>query len=320
MTFKLQSPLDLPPNLLEEYSIVEKTFIEVIQSMNPASLEASFNEWKSLFDKVLQNQAAGIRFHKGGELQNMGACKLYTGQTLEAFHYFILAYVEDLLSLDLDSANITPSARTLKEIFKLSDKELILIQDNIEIIINSKGIVQNPYDVLNLILQTRAYDDLEKKARKLSLSIEYNKYPSISHMPGEFENRVFIGGDYESVYLLDAIIIPVLEFGFTPIIAAEFKTDKHNIHHHALLLLHNCKYAIFDVSSKGGQMMEAERTLDYETETLFVCNKSGQSRVSAMLKSFGKNYEIQWFEDRKELKSIIYHFLPVQASPSEGIK
>jgi len=53
-------------------------------------------------------------------------------------------------------------------------------------------------------------------------------------------------------------------------------------------------------------MMEAERTLDYGTITLFVCNITEQPRVSAMLKSLGKNYEIHWFEKRKELKKHIF--------------
>ena len=66
--------------------------------------------------------------------------------------------------------------------------------------------------------------------------------------------------------------------------------------------------------------MEAERTLEYGTETLFVCNKREQTRVSAMLKSLGEKYKIHWFENRKELKKHIYDFLPTEAEPSPGIE
>ncbi len=318
MSFKIQPPTELPQNLLDEYTVVEKRFIDALQIMDPALIENSYNHWNKLYHKILNTQPDGVRYHKGGEVHNMGACKIYTHQALESFHFFMMGYIEDLLSLPLETANNTPGAKTLRELFKLSEEEFKMIRECVEEVVSKKGIVQNPKDVLDSILNLRAYDELERKAKKVTLLVRYGRYSSISHLPEEWEKRVFIGGDYESVYLLDAIISPVREFGFTPIIAAEFKTAPENIHHDALLLLHNCKYAIFDVSSKGGHMMEVERTLEYETKTLFVCNKNEQTRVSAMLKSMGKDYDIHWFENRWELKTHIYNFLqPPDVLPSK---
>lgn len=319
MSFNPKPPQELPKHLLDEYSIVEKEFIDAIQTMNPASLEKSFTSWEKLLNKVLEEQSAGMRYHKGGEVHNMGACKIYTQQTLEAFSYFLMGYVEDLLSLPLESANQTPGAKTLRDIFKLSEDEFKLIYSTVEKIIKEKSVIQNPKDVVDHISNLKIYNELEKKAKKVTLLIAYGKYPSISHIPGEWEKRVFIGGDYEAVYLLDAIIKPVLDFEFAPIIAAEFKSSPEDIHHDALLLLHNCRYAIFDVSSKGGHMMEAERTLDYGTETLFVCRENESANVSAMLKSLGRNYEIHFFKSRKELKDHIFNFLrPAGVEPSKA--
>ena len=315
MSFNYQQPTDLPQNLLEEYSLVEKKFIEALQIMDPAVLEESFNQWDSLYQKILEAQPKGVRYHKGGEVHNMGMCKVYAQQALES-----LKYIEDLLSLPLVSANNTPGAKTLRGFFKLSDNEFNVILRCVEDTIDKQGIVQNPRDVFSHIQELRQYNEIEKKAKQVTLFIKHGRYPSVSHLPGEWEKRVFIGGDYESIYLLDAIIAPVIEYGFIPILATEFKTADEDIHHHSLLLLHNCKYAIFDVSSKGGHMMEAERTLDYGTITLFVCNITEQPRVSAMLKSLGKNYEIHWFEKRKELKKHIFEFLPTEAMPSKGIE
>lgn len=292
-------PTDLPQHLLNEYSIVKKNFIEAIRTINPASLEKSFDEWMVLLDKITNEQTSGMRYHKGGEVHNMGACKLYTHQAVDALHYYIMGYIEDLLSLPLENANKSPGALTLTDVFKLSEEELGLIQNSVQKAIETKGIVQNPLNVLENIMKLRSYDELENKAKKVSLFIQQGKYPSISKLPGDFDKRVFIGGDYESIYLLDGIIGPVSEYGYVPIVAAEFNTEPENIHHHALLLLHNSKYAIFDVSSKGGHMMEAERTLEYGTETLFVCNKTEQTRVSGMLRSLGK--DIKWFEDREKI-------------------
>ena len=313
MSFKIQPPTELPQDMLDQYRFVEKGFIEALQTLNPAVFEKSFKDWDKLHKEILISQPQSTRFHKGGELHNMAICKIYTHQTVDSLKFFLMAYIEDILSVPQESASTAPAAITLRDIFKLSDTDFKIIQESVENVISKKGVIQNPEDVLAYILKLKSYDEIENKAKKVTLFIKFEKYPSISQLPGELEERVFIGGDYESVYLLDAIIAPVVSLKLTPIIAAEFKTTPENIHNDALLLLHNCKYAIFDVSRKGGHMMEAERTLDYGTKTLFVCNKNEQSRVSEMLKSLGT--KIDYFESRKELKDIIYNFFGVAPSP-----
>jgi len=294
---------------LDEYSEVEKKFINALQVMDPSVIEDSFSLWEKLYKKIKKAQPKDVRYHKGGEVHNMGMCKYYTLQTMEAFHFFMLGYIEDLLSENVEVANKAPGGTNLKEIFKVSELEFKKIQQCLQDTVKKKGIVQDPQDILDCFSEFKMYEDLEKRVKKISLLIRPNRYPSVSHLPDEWEQRVFIGGDYESIYALDSIISPVVEFGFRPIIAMEFKTPQDRIHHDALLLLHNCKFAIFDISSKGEHMMEAERTLDYDTETLFVCKKEEEPRVSAMLTSLGKKYEIHWYTDRKGLKKHIFDFL-----------
>lgn len=305
-----QIPKQLPQGLLNEYSKVEKTFINAVQPGADLSvIEESFNLWKSLYEKIIKSQSDGIRYHKGGEVHNMGICKIYTLQMVEALPFFLLGYIEDLLSEDVNTANQAPGAMTLKNAFHLSDMELTKIQECVQDVIKKKGVVQNPQDVLNNFTQLKMYEELIKGVKKISLLIEPGKYSSIDDIPDRWEQRVFIGGDYESISSLDLIIRSVVDFGLVPIIAKEFKSSPERIHHDSLLLLHNCKYAIFDVSGKGGHMMEAERTLDYGTETLFVCNKKEAPRVSAMLSSIGEKYKIHYFENRSELKKHISDFL-----------
>jgi len=281
MPFKIQPPLDLPKVLLDEYFEVEKEYINATQIQDPAYLEKSFKQWELLVNKITYQQPKNIRYHKGGEYHNMGACKYYTLQTLDAFHYILLAYIEDLLSLDLDSANITPAGKTLRS-FNLDGNDFILIQNCVEQMIKNNGIIQDPKIVIKQLLKLTAYVDLIKKVKKKTILIKIGLDRPISHIPGEWEKRVFIGGDYESIYLLDSIILNVREFGFEPIIAMEFKSNEENIHHDAMLLLHNCKFAIFDVSNKGGHLMEVERTLDYGTDTLFVCNNTRVSHFDVI--------------------------------------
>lgn len=305
-----QIPKQLPQELLNEYSEVERKFINAVQpGADHLVIEESFNLWKNLYEKIIESQPDGVRYHKGGEVHNMGICKIYTLQMVEALHFFLLGYIEDLLSESVNTANQAPGAMALKNAFHISDMELTKIQECVQNVIKEKGVVQNPQDVLNNFTELKMYGELIKRVKKISLLIEPDKYSSIGDIPDKWEQRVFIGGDYESISSLDLIIRPVVDFGFVPIIAKEFKSSLERIHHDSLLLLHNCKYAIFDVSGKGGHMMEAERTLDYGTETLFVCDKREASRVSAMLSSLGEKYKIHYFENRSELKKHISDFL-----------
>ncbi len=309
MDIKIQPPKQLSKELHDEYFEVEKTFVKALQIGDPSIIDESYNKWEKLHAKILAAQVIGTRYHKGGEFHNMRMCKYYTLQSTDAFRLFLLAYFEDLLSVNIKEANAAPAATNIKILGNVTDKEFEKIQEYVANEVKTTGTVQNPESVLQKISELRIYEAILKRVKKKSQLITPNKYTSISHLLGEWEKRVFIGGDYESLYSLDSIIVSVSEFGFIPIIAMEFKTPEDRIHHDALLLLHNCKYAIFDVSSKGGHMMEAERTLDYGTETLFVCNRSEETRVSEMLKSLGKQYELHWYKDRKELKNHILNLL-----------
>lgn len=314
-----QIPKQLPPELLDEYTEVEKFFVSAVQpSADPSIIDDSFNRWKKLYEKILKSQPNDSRYHKGGEVHNMGVCKYYTLEVVDSLKYFLLGYIEDLLSESISSANQAPGASNLKNIFHLTDVEFTKIQKCVEDVIKDKGIVKDPQDVLKSFSELKMYEEIIKKVKKLPLLIRPDRYPSVSHLPDEWEQRVFIGGDYESISSLSLIIKAVVDFGLRPIIAMEFHSSPDKIHHDALLLLHNCKYAIFDVSGKGGHMMEAERTLDYGTLTLFVCKNNEAPRVSAMLKSLGDKYEIRYFDDRKELKKHIYDFLrPVDIEPAD---
>ncbi|MCK4240916.1 MAG: hypothetical protein KAX30_04780 [Candidatus Atribacteria bacterium] len=108
---------------------------------------------------------------------------------------------------------------------------------------------------------------------------------NISEIPGRYENRIFIGGNYRFMVNLREIEMYVRENGFQPILACDFNMPRSKIYEHSLLLLHNCKYAIFDVTSPAGELMEIQMTKYYGTTVLLVHKMD--SRPSSMVTTFG---------------------------------
>lgn len=74
---------------------------------------------------------------------------------------------------------------------------------------------------------------------------------------------VFIGGDYDHMALLDFIrgIVEDLKrpFKLYPIIAYQIKIPFQEIHRQDMILLSRSNFAIFEISSPAGQLLELER-------------------------------------------------------------
>jgi hypothetical protein len=93
--------------------------------------------------------------------------------------------------------------------------------------------------------------------------------------PGMFEvpwsRRVFVGGSYIHHFAdLNEICRIVREAGMTPVIAWDYDVPRGWAHHHSLMLLHECRHAVFEVSTPAGQLMELERCRDYGIDPLVV--------------------------------------------------
>jgi len=79
------------------------------------------------------------------------------------------------------------------------------------------------------------------------------------------------------------------------------------------MLLHECKYAIFDLSQEAGQLMEIERVRDYNVRTLAVYQAiGGEPKITEMLKALlnSMNIPIKPYRDSPELGNHINSFLP----------
>lgn len=124
---------------------------------------------------------------------------------------------------------------------------------------------------------------------------------SPDQLPGKFDERVFIGGNYNIPGNLRAIKGYVKQAGFVPIFPLDdYDIPKDQIHDWDVRLLHNCRYAIFDVSVPAGELMEIERALTFKTKTLLVfqVKESGQKtpeQVASMLRTSG--HRLQGYSD-----------------------
>ena len=100
------------------------------------------------------------------------------------------------------------------------------------------------------------------------------------------------------------------KLGFDPIIASRFETPSDKVHHHSLMLLHECRTAIFEVSDDVGQLMEIERLRDYQVSALMLCQKD-KTRLSAMLKTLFDSSECQFrqYGTVEEMENHVKRFL-----------
>jgi hypothetical protein len=143
------------------------------------------------------------------------------------------------------------------------------------------------------------------------------KKHSLSEIPGKLEKRVFIGGNYDNISVLREVAEMVSELGYQPILALEFDVPRAKIHDYDLLLLHNCKRSIFEVTLPNGHLMELERAKEYGVETLVVFQTRDESgtpppNVSTMVLSLG--LPTRGYRNFKDLRKIVREFLQKQCA------
>ncbi len=141
-------------------------------------------------------------------------------------------------------------------------------------------------------------------------------------LPGTYNRRVFIGGNYASISNLRSIKDAVyrLKADFTPILPYDdFQIPPGQVHEADLRLLHNCKYAIFEVTQPGGELFEIARCTEYTVITLLIYQARGFSEappnVKTMLLESG-GHEHHNYLNIEQLNQIVDNFLrqknPVQ--------
>jgi hypothetical protein len=107
----------------------------------------------------------------------------------------------------------------------------------------------------------------------------------------------------------------VYSLGYTPVVAFDVEMPRELTHHHTLLLLHTCKYSIFEISTPAGQLMEIERTIDYETDVLLLYStielgNPPSQYVSSMVRTM--NIRTEGYSELSDIDHIIGSFLPLR--------
>jgi hypothetical protein len=231
--------------------------------------EAAANQLEGLYARLLQAQPVGDRFDKTEVLWHLAIAYLfgpfYSGSSARAA---LWALVEDTLTRAERSPESIremdwPAVANYRAIVPLPDNALVSIRDFASGAV-SAGVAPADPDVL---LRDAAVADY--------YAIGAPGEPTPPRQPGRFTSdwseRVFIGGNYQAQWApLHDIASEVRAHGWDPVLAWEFYAPAGQIHHHALMLLHECRSAVFDVTTPGGQLMELERTRDYMIDPLVV--------------------------------------------------
>lgn len=223
------------------------------------------------YEYLLDNQLAGHRFHKGGPLHFLGMCNFNLRKNHQALRYFLLAYVEDLLSkpkgqhLRAETEAAALALRSLKV-----DEAVVNSVRRVALEKRRGGImIQDPNEVLKEGLAGKGGAKFLRSVAAAFPAPAARRFLSLLDTP--WAKRVFVGGNYNNLATLKEIKEAILRAGdFDPILANEFEMPEKLIHHHTLMLLHTCKQAIFDISFEGGHLMEIERLRDYQIRPLVV--------------------------------------------------
>ena len=304
---------EVPDTLREEYTNLGTEGLVALNIGKYAESERFFLKQYQLLLKAQDQENRPI--HKGAPLHNRGLALYYLGKQEEAIYSILLAYIEDTLGTEYDledNADRAAASRVLRDVFYFKLKILREIKNKSTQIKESGewSSAKDPDPILQELAQ-RFYFNPNKLSDLCDRPLPKTDNPLLG-FPQPREKRVFIGTNYDA----QPGIIPiakeaVIRKGYTPIVVAEVGIPPGTAHDSSLVLLHTCKYAIFDITVPSGQLMEIERTHDYNVEVLLlraVLPSEQQRGISEMLSTLG--YKIKTYNDPRELLDLIPKFLP----------
>lgn len=298
-------PGEILPKLLES----EK---EAYVNLRVGKYERAEALFRSQLELIMKWQKMKVKtIHKGTSLHMIGISLLYQEKTDDALRFFLLAYVEDTLNVGFgleSEADLAPASLMVRNVFRIDISFLKTIKDFVYELKKEGKWAQawDPTDILGAVLD---------KVRPPSLSALCKIVPKVAPkvpidpLPGTWDKRVFIGGDYDHLSILREIQDVVIRSGFQPILPYDFKVPPDLIHHHDLMLLHSCRLGIFEVSTPAGQLMEIERAKDYDVDAiLFYTDRDGPPHsLTQMVSTAG--YVMQPYSDISDLRKKVSSWL-----------
>lgn len=256
-----------------------------VAEANEASRQAAAaGQWKrvvelqdAVYRAMLEAQSEGHRIHKGGPLMSVGSALLAGGDSDRALDWVLQAFVEDVLSRAEESRDSIdelsrPAAMTLLFNFGVRGPALVDLALRLRRRVADGVLWRRPDEALRdepfALPRAEAVAQQSGQARAAIEQVAGSD-PRIApwRLPGLFgtqhEDRVFVGGSYGKEFLGSLVIIrdTLREEGLDGVLAAEFKrhgrTAETN-YDDALLLLRSCRWAVFDVSERSGQLHEVQ--------------------------------------------------------------
>lgn len=295
----------LPEELQRELDNIAGKYIICVHTQE---YELALAIIKELYNKMLAwQQEYGERYHKGYPIHNIGYTLYRQNKTEDALKYFILAYIEDLLSADrVEEADATPAGQTLLLGYKYNPKLLEPLKQKVTELKKKGRIPLQPEQVIRELEESKTdYKDLQAKITVSPRSRKFTIFDS------EWEKRVFIGGSGDPI--IEEMRDIVEKIGsYDPVVAVDFDMPVGmTVYQKCLALLHCCKYAIFDLSKQAGQLIEVERAPDYRVKTLVVWPKDAERFITEMLKSCLEDRRIKYksYTQFPELEGIFREFL-----------
>jgi len=301
---KIQMPdRRIPSEIRKEYVKYVNKGMKALFCIDYQNARINFSR---LYDLIFETQKkVNHPIHKGLPLHNLGISLFYLEKTDEALYNILCAYIEDTLNYPYekeDNADRDPAAHVLRDIFYFNLRILREIK-NISAKIKEEGKWSKVIDP-KVILE-KASKNLKFDINKLSKNCERTpkKGKPLVGFPQPREKRVFIGTNYDkkpdAIYTIKQAVI---DAGFIPISAFDYGINPDTTHDDCLVLLHTCKYAVFEITNPSGQLMELERTHDYRVKVLLArtaINPNNPPQVSLMVKSLGD--EIIFWKDPLDL-------------------
>jgi hypothetical protein len=288
----------------EEFPEAEKIFLSQLELMKKTEVEE------------------GRAIHKGGALHNIGMSLAFQGKTIEAIPWFLQAYIEDTLNAELGEeyeADRGAAFNVLRNYFGVRMNIIFEINKQ-SFSVKQESRWKNAMDPNDILKEVERSLDIKLSDIQKWVKVVPAKFLKKSPFgfPQPWEHRVFIGGAYrnrDSMLALYKIKDAVrrVDFRYVPVMGLDVYIEKE-IHHHTLLLLHTCKWAIFEVTSSAGQLMEIERALDYENRMLILYKKENEDipeSVSSMIRTLpSERIVFKGYRDYDEIPGIIAKFLP----------
>jgi len=261
------------------------------------------------------------RVHKGAVYHNLGLCYLFeeNADLNKAIRNFLLAYIEDYVSNApfIEAAELGEAARILRIGLGIEPSFLMqigLVVDQLEQTTDLNKIL-DPSEVLSSVCGEYRKEPLDNFDFVALCKSKAFSIPRRSTLPNALrrEKRVFLGGNYttQTANLLKMKEI-VLRCDYEPVITDDYDIPDDDTRHYSLLLLHSCKYAIFDVTVAGGQYVEIERAGDYGIDPLLVFSADSVSRekpLTSGLKMLGRDNLRAYRDMETDLEPLIREYL-----------